>query len=70
MALKIALLRGIRTTLQGLAGVAAAVPAVSTFVDARTAGIVAGWGSLGALIAGIGAFLQNLAEELEKAERG
>lgn len=66
-ALKIAALRGVRTTIQALAGVAAAVPAVSNIVDAKTAGVVALWASVGAAIAGVAAFLQNLAEELEKA---
>lgn len=67
-ALKIAALRGVRTTIQALAGVAAAVPAVSNIVDAKTAGVVALWASLGAVVAGVAAFLQNFAEELEKAE--
>jgi len=65
-ALKIAALRGLRTTIQALAGVAVAVPAVNSIENARLAGIVAAWASLGALIAGIAAFLQNLSEELEK----
>lgn len=67
-ALKIAALRGLRTTIQALAGVAVAVPAVSGIEDAKTAGLVAAWASLGAVIAGIAAFLQNYAEELEKAD--
>lgn len=67
-ALKIAVLRGLRTTIQGLAGVAMAVPAVNAIEDARVAGIVAMWGALGAVIAGVGAFLQNFAEALEEAE--
>lgn len=67
-ALKIAALRGLRTTIQALAGVAVAVPAVSGIEDAKTAGIVAAWASLGAVIAGVAAFLQNLAEELEALE--
>lgn len=67
-ALKIAALRGLRTTIQALAGVAVAVPAVSGIEDAKTAGLVAAWASLGAVIAGIAAFLQNYAEELEAAE--
>jgi hypothetical protein len=66
-ALRIAALRGTRTTIQALAGVAAAVPAVSNIVDAKTAGVVALWASLGALIAGVAAFLQNLSEELEES---
>ena len=65
-ALRIAALRGMRTTIQALAGVAAAVPAVSSIEDARTAGIVALWASLGAVIAGVAAFLQNYAEALEE----
>ena len=64
-ALKIAALRGLRTTIQALAGVAAAVPAVSNVVDAKTAGVVAGWSALGAVVAGVAAFLQNYAEELD-----
>lgn len=67
-ALKIAALRGLRTTIQALAGVAVAVPAVSGIEDAKTAGLVAAWASLGALIAGVAAFLQNYAEELEKLD--
>jgi hypothetical protein len=67
-ALKIAALRGLRTTIQALAGVAVAVPAVSSIEDSRTAGIVAAWAALGAVIAGVAAFLQNYAEALEKAE--
>lgn len=64
-ALRIALLRGMRTTVQALAGVAAAVPAVTSIEDARVAGVVALWASLGAVIAGVAAFLQNYAEQLE-----
>jgi membrane associated rhomboid family serine protease len=67
-ALKIAALRGLRTTIQALAGVAVAVPAVSSIEDSKTAGLVAAWASLGALIAGVAAFLQNYAEALEEAE--
>jgi hypothetical protein len=48
--LKIAALRGLRTTIQALAGVAVAVPAVSSISDAKTAGVAA--------------FLQNYAETL------
>ena len=62
--LKIAALRGLRTTIQALAGVAVAVPAVSSVSDAKTAGVVAGWSALGAAIAGVAAFLQNYAETL------
>lgn len=65
---KLAALRGIRTCIQSLAGVAAAVPAVTTFVDAKTAGVVALWGALGAVVAGLAAFLQNFAERLEEIE--
>ncbi len=64
----IAGLRGVRTTIQALAGVAAAVPAVSNIVDAKTAGVVALWASLGAVIAGVASFLQNFAEALEDLE--
>ena len=67
-ALKIAALRGLRTTIQALAGVAVAVPAVSSIENARTAGVVAAWASLGAVVAGVAAFLQNYAEALEDAE--
>ena len=69
-ALKIAGLRGLRTTIQALAGVASAVPIVSSIEDARIAGIVAVWGGVGAVIAGAAAFLQNYAEALEKQEIG
>ena len=69
-ALKIAGLRGLRTTIQALAGVASAVPIVSSIEDARVAGIVAVWGGVGACIAGVAAFLQNYAEALEKQEIG
>jgi hypothetical protein len=67
-ALKIAALRGLRTTIQALAGVAVAVPAVNSIDNARVAGLVAAWASLGAVIAGVAAFLQNYSEELEKAD--
>lgn len=67
-ALKIALLRGLRTTIQSLAGVAAAVPLVSSVTEAKTAGIVAVWGAVGAVIAGAAAFLQNFSERLEALE--
>ena len=67
-ALRIAGLRGLRTTIQALAGVASAVPIVSSIEDARVAGLVAVWGGVGAVIAGVAAFLQNYAEALEKAE--
>ena len=67
-ALKIAALRGLRTAIQALAGVASAVPIVNTVESAKVAGIVALWGGVGALIAGVAAFLQNYAEALEKAE--
>ena len=67
-ALRIAALRGLRTTIQSLAGVAVAVPAVNSLENARLAGLVAAWASLGAVIAGIGAFLQNYAEALEASE--
>lgn len=67
-ALKIAALRGLRTTIQALAGVAVAVPAVNSVENAKVAGLVAAWAALGAIIAGVAAFLQNLAEELEKAD--
>jgi hypothetical protein len=69
-ALKIAALRGLRTTIQALAGVASAVPVVSSVEDTRIAGIVALWGGVGAVVAGVAAFLQNYAEALEKAEVG
>jgi len=64
-ALRVAALRGVRTAIQALAGVAAAVPAVGSLIDAKTAGIVAAWGAFGAAISGVASFLQNLAEELE-----
>jgi uncharacterized membrane protein YgaE (UPF0421/DUF939 family) len=67
-ALKIAALRGLRTTIQALAGVASAVPIVTSIEDSKIAGLVALWGCVGAVIAGVGAFLQNYAEALEKAE--
>jgi hypothetical protein len=67
-ALKIAGLRGLRTTIQALAGVAAAVPIVNSVESGKVAGVVALWGGVGAVIAGVGAFLQNYAEALEKAE--
>ncbi len=68
-ALKIAALRGLRTAIQALAGVAVAVPLVSSVTEAKTAGIVAAWGSVGALIAGVAAFLQNFSEKLEALEK-
>ncbi len=68
LALKVAALRGLRTAIQAQAGIAAAVPIVSSIEDARIAGLVALWGVVGALIAGVAAFLQNYAEALEKAE--
>jgi hypothetical protein len=67
-ALKIAGLRGLRTAIQSLAGVAAAVPIVNSVESGRVAGVVALWGGVGAVIAGVAAFLQNYAEALEKAE--
>ena len=67
-AFKIAALRGLRTTIQALAGVATAVPILASIQDAKVAGLVAAWASLGALIAGVAAFLQNYAEALEEAE--
>ena len=67
-ALKIAALRGLRTAIQALAGVAAAVPVVQSVESAKIAGLVALWGGLGAVIAGVTAFLQNYAEQLEKSE--
>ena len=67
-ALKIAALRGLRTTIQALAGVAVAVPLVSSVDETKVAGLVAAWGAVGAVIAGLAAFLQNYAEALEKAE--
>lgn len=67
-ALRIAALRGLRTTIQSLAGVASAVPIVNSIENAKVAGLVALWGGVGALIAGVAAFLQNYAEALEKAE--
>lgn len=63
--LKIAALRGLRTTIQALAGVATAVPIVNSIESAKTAGVVALWGVVGAGIAGVSAFLQNYAEELD-----
>jgi len=68
-ALKIAALRGLRTAIQALAGVAAAVPILNSVESAKIAGLVAAWGALGALIAGVTAFLQNYAEALEDAEQ-
>ena len=68
LALKIAGLRGLRTAIQALAGVAAAVPVVSSVEDSKVAGLVALWGGVGAVIAGVAAFLQNYAEALEEAE--
>jgi hypothetical protein len=67
-ALKIAGLRGLRTAIQSLAGVAAAVPIVNSVESSKVAGVVALWGGVGAVIAGVGAFLQNYAEALERAE--
>jgi ABC-type iron transport system FetAB permease component len=67
-ALKIAGLRGLRTAIQSLAGVAAAVPIVNSVESSKVAGVVALWGGVGAVIAGVGAFLQNYAEALEEAE--
>ena len=69
-ALRIAALRGLRTTIQALAGVASAVPVVNSIEDSRVAGLVALWGCVGAVIAGVGAFLQNYAEALEREEAG
>jgi len=68
-ALKIAGLRGLRTAIQSLAGVAAAVPIVNSVESGRVAGVVALWGGVGAVIAGVAAFLQNYAEALEDAEQ-
>ena len=67
-ALKIAGLRGLRTTIQALAGVASAVPIVNSVESGRIAGIVALWGGVGAVIAGVASFLQNYAEALEDIE--
>ncbi len=67
-ALKVAALRGLRTTIQALAGVAATVPVVSSVTEAKTAGVVAAWSSVGAVVAGAAAFLQNYSEELEAME--
>ena len=67
-ALKLAGLRGLRTAIQSLAGVAAAVPIVNSVESSKVAGVVALWGGVGAVIAGVGAFLQNYAEALEEAE--
>lgn len=67
-ALKIAALRGLRTTIQSLAGVASAVPIVNSVESGKVAGMVALWGGVGAVIAGVAAFLQNYAEKLEEAE--
>jgi hypothetical protein len=64
-ALKIAALRGLRTTIQSLAGVAAAIPLMASFTDAKAQGVIAAWATLGAVIGGIAAFLQNYAEALE-----
>ena len=69
-ALRIAALRGLRTAIQGLAGVASSVPIINAVEDAKIAGIVAMWGAVGAGIAGVAAFLQNYAEALEKQEAG
>lgn len=67
-ALLFAAIRGFRTIIQGLAGVAASVPAVTSFVDAKTAGVVAAWGAFGSVVAGVAAFLQNFGERLEALE--
>jgi len=67
-ALNIAALRGLRTAIQGLAGVAAAVPIVNSIESAKIAGMVALWGSVGAALAGVAAFLQNFSEALEDVE--
>lgn len=66
-ALGFAAIRGLRTAIQGLAGVAASYPVVATMEDARTAGVVAGFGALAAGVAGVAAFLQNFAEKLGDA---
>jgi hypothetical protein len=68
-ALRKAALRGVRTTVQALAGVAASVPIVTSVSDAKVAGVVALWASVGAVIAGASSFLQNLAEGLEAEEQ-
>lgn len=67
-ALKTAALRGVRTTVQALAGVAATVPIVTSATEAKIAGTVALWASIGALVAGASSFLQNLAEGLDEPE--
>lgn len=64
-ALRFALLRAVRTVIQGFAGLAAAIPAVHAVADAHTAANVALWGAMGVGISGIAAFLQNLSERLE-----
>jgi Zn-dependent alcohol dehydrogenase len=64
-AVRFAALRAIRTMIQGFAGLAAAIPAVHTAVDARTAANVALWGAVGVGVSGVAAFLQNLSERLE-----
>ena len=46
-----------------------AVPAVQSVESAKVAGLVAAWASLGAVIAGVAAFLQNYAEALEADEQ-
>ena len=63
--LKLAAVRGLRTTIQALAGVAAAVPAVASMDDVKMAGMVALWGVVGAVLAGVTSFLQNYAESLD-----
>lgn len=67
-ALLYALLRGLRTAIQGLAGVAGSFPLVYSLAEAKVAAAVAAYGALGAVIAGVAAFLQNLAERLEALE--
>jgi hypothetical protein len=67
-AFRFAALRGLRTFIQALAGVAGSVPIVNTFTDARVAGIAALAGVVGAGLAGVAAFLQNFAEALEDLE--
>lgn len=64
-AIRYALLRAIRTAVQGLAGLAAAIPAVRALGDARDAAVVALWGAVGVGISGLISFFQNLTEALE-----
>lgn len=66
--LRFAALRGIRTTIQALAGVSASIPILVSVEDARLAGTVAMWGAVGAAVAGVTSFLQNYGEALNDSE--